>query len=52
MEAEEVLSASDRKKLEELADDVYKIESFLESEFYYFELIHGKKPNITAPDKK
>ena len=37
MDVQENFSANDRKQLEDLTDQVYQIERFLESEFYSFQ---------------
>ena len=47
-----MLSAKDQKKLDDLTEEVHKIEDFLESEFNAFAEILDSKPKITAPDKK
>ena len=47
-----MLSAKDQKKLNDLTEEVHKIEDFLENEFNSFAEILNSKPKITAPDKK
>ena len=46
------LSANDLKNLQDLTDEIHKIEDFLKYEFTGFEDILDSKPKITAPDKK
>ena len=46
------LSANDLKNLQDLTDEIHKIEDFLKYEFNGFEYILDSKPKITAPDKK
>ena len=47
-----LLATRNRQKLEELTEEVHKIEDFLESEFNSFAAIVNSKPRVTAPDRK